>query len=209
MIDFESWQKGLLYQRPVYVVINKSYTKEVSDYFKTQNLALTNLDNQIVQLPPDTPVHELEQKGWLWVMDIASFKTIQKVDITPQTKVWDCCSGSGGKSIYLRHQFGNKFPLTVSDLRSSILENLKKRFSKLNFRLPDIKTLDLTIEILNDQKFDVIIADVPCSGSGTWGRNPENISRIKEHDILKYADLQKRITSNAILSLNSGGIYIT
>jgi len=57
----------------------------------------------------------------------------------------------------------------------------------------------------------MIIADVPCSGSGTWSRTPEQLYFFQEIKIEEYSKLQKRIASNAIPELQPGGsfVYIT
>ncbi|MGI8893531.1 MAG: hypothetical protein ACR2GN_08720, partial [Bacteroidia bacterium] len=66
-------------------------------------------------------------------------------------------------------------------------------------------------DILKDKLFDGIICDVPCSGSGTWARTPEDISCFKEDEIKNYLEKQKAIVINAAAHLTKSGklIYIT
>lgn len=126
--------------------------------------------------------------------------------------VWDCCAASGGKSIMLYDLYPD-IELTVSDVRESILVNLKKRFSetgitKYKSMVADLIHSPLTI---HHSPFDLIIADVPCSGSGTWGRTPEQLNYFEEKKIDEYSSLQKKIVSNVISHLLPGGylLYIT
>ncbi|MBI3883864.1 MAG: hypothetical protein HY305_06580 [Sphingobacteriales bacterium] len=58
---------------------------------------------------------------------------------------------------------------------------------------------------------DIILCDVPCSGSGTWSRTPEQLCFFKESEIERYSIRQKQIISNVIPSLKENGllIYIT
>ena len=60
-------------------------------------------------------------------------------------------------------------------------------------------------------QFDLIIADVPCSGSGTWGRTPEQLLYFEKESVSRYASLQKKILSSVSSSIKSGGylLYIT
>ena len=62
-----------------------------------------------------------------------------------------------------------------------------------------------------NESFDIIIADVPCTGSGTWARTPEQLHFFKNNEIEKYALLQRRIVGNALPHLKTNGhlLYIT
>ena len=131
----------------------------------------------------------------------------------PKTlKVWDCCAASGGKSILAVDVLG-KVNLTVSDIRESIIHNLRKRFERAGISQYQSFVIDVSKEVtqFQKQKFDLIICDAPCSGSGTWGRTPENLVHFKREQIFYYSNLQKQIASNVIASLNECGylLYIT
>ena len=104
-------------------------------------------------------------------------------------------------------------PITVSDIRESILANLKKRFSEAGIKKYRSFITDLSTENskLKTQNYDLIIADVPCTGSGTWSRTPEALSFFKEKEIERFNELQKKILTNIIPCLKKGGqlVYIT
>lgn len=125
--------------------------------------------------------------------------------------VWDCCAASGGKSIMAYDQF-NGIHLTVSDIRSSILINLDKRFKVAGIHKYHSFVADLSKEHTNDSTLilppDLIIADVPCSGSGTWGRTPEQLTCFQPVQVDQYALLQKKIVTSAVTSLKAGGYLL-
>ncbi len=127
-------------------------------------------------------------------------------------RVWDCCAGSGGKSI-MAYDLNPEIKLVVSDLRESILINLRKRFANAGIKNYTSFTIDLSNSAfsIDYSPFDLIIADVPCSGSGTWSRTPEQLYYFDARKIDEYAALQKRIVSNVIPHLRPGGylLYIT
>lgn len=134
--------------------------------------------------------------------------------IGTEISVWDCCAGSGGKSIMI-YDINPKVELTVSDKRESILANLKKRFNNAGIRNYKSLIVDLSqnkSEIKNlipiAIRTEIIIADVPCSGSGTWSRTPEQLYFFQERKIEEYSALQKRIVSNAIAQLQPGGLFV-
>jgi 16S rRNA (cytosine967-C5)-methyltransferase len=126
-------------------------------------------------------------------------------------KVWDCCAASGGKSIML-HDLYPSIDLSVSDIRESILINLKARFKSAGIRNYKSEVIDLNHPIKNSfPKFDLVIADVPCTGSGTWSRTPEQLYFFDEGKIETYTTLQQKIIGNILPQLKPGGylLYIT
>lgn len=126
-------------------------------------------------------------------------------------EVWDCCAASGGKSILLWDEYSD-VKLTVSDVRESILVNLKERFKRAGIK--DYRSFVADVGAPNfktQKKYDVVICDAPCSGSGTWSRTPEALYYFTKEKMHYYADLQKSIAANAAKAVKKGGyfLYIT
>jgi 16S rRNA (cytosine967-C5)-methyltransferase len=126
--------------------------------------------------------------------------------------VWDCCAASGGKSI-MAYDINSEIHLTVSDKRESIIKNLRRRFNRAGIKSYTSFVFDLSTSTKKEiiQKFDLVIADVPCTGSGTWSRTPEQLYHFDQQQIKKYSDLQKQIIENVVSYLKTGGylLYIT
>ena len=147
------------------------------------------------------------------VQDLGSQSTalIMKQDEKIEHEAWDCCAGSGGKSILLADLFPG-CRLTVSDIRESILINLSARLKEAGVENSRLFKADLTDQ--NDlprQSFNFIVADLPCTGSGTWSRNPEALYFFNPDSISAYRQRQEKIISNITSRLNKGGtlVYIT
>jgi len=124
--------------------------------------------------------------------------------------VWDCCAASGGKSILAYDLFKN-IRLTVTDTRKNILQNLDLRFAKAGVKNYTSFMADLSVAKPFKEKeksFDLIIADVPCSGSGTWARTPEQLLFFDNQQIEKYAQLQQKIVVNALPYLKNEGFFL-
>lgn len=127
-------------------------------------------------------------------------------------RVWDACAASGGKSILLADHLPLS-DLTCTDVRPSILNNLSKRLGRAGVPVTQIKSDDLSIK--RDRStygtFDLIVADVPCSGSGTWARTPEQLTNFDSGSIGDYETLQRKIVSNLLPQLHPGGylLYLT
>lgn len=142
-------------------------------------------------------VQPLVDKGWAYIQDISSFRCVyENKDIFRGNIVWDCCSGSGGKSLTMSKYAAPKH-LICSDVRQNILENLKNRFEKTPYKLPEHYTIDIlsekNIERKHSQSANVILADVPCSGSGTWRRSPEQLNGFDLKILESYSLRQKQI----------------
>jgi len=124
--------------------------------------------------------------------------------------VWDCCAGSGGKSILSFDIFAN-INLTVSDNRKNILESLRLRFGRAGIMNYKLVLADLQLSSASGflaEPFDLIIADVPCTGSGTWSRTPEQLTFFRKKNIDTYVALQRKIIENAVLHLGAHGFFL-
>lgn len=126
--------------------------------------------------------------------------------------LWDCCAASGGKSLLAVDSLPD-IELTVSDIRPSILRNLKERFDRAGIRHYESFVADLSHSPLttHHSPFHIVLCDAPCSGSGTWGRTPEQLYFFSKEKIAEYAALQKKIISHVIPHVAKGGylLYIT
>ena len=139
------------------------------------------------------------------------FNYLQKSDVylKKDVEVWDCCAASGGKSILLHDILHGHVNLHVSDIRPNILNNLRSRFKEAGIKNYHAFTANLLEEqsAIPEIKYDLIICDAPCTGSGTWSRTPEQTYFFDVVKIDEYASMQLKIASNAIPYLQSGGLF--
>jgi 16S rRNA (cytosine967-C5)-methyltransferase len=125
---------------------------------------------------------------------------------------WDCCCGAGGKSLEIFDAVPG-IKITATDSRATILKNFRERTEKYHSQL-STTVVDLELPLSKNffgSKFDGIIADVPCTGSGTWARSPENLKFFNEDAIQNYVKRQQTIIASALPFLKSNGtlVYIT
>lgn len=212
----KEWLMSLLKKPFVFVVIQNEYINVALAKIKELLIPYKSIEPNIIQVQNGTAIENVLEPYWYRIQDYSSQAT-KEYFIDNKEKNWlDCCSGSGGKSLLLL----DKIPqakLTVCDIRSSILDNLKKRFKLYNLQIP--QTINTSFEQRESiekyqlqQQFDHVIADVPCSGSGTWARTPENFYFFEHSSLnLKYTNRQRKIALNATDSLKNGAYlyYIT
>lgn len=181
---------------------------EIQNILTKEGIPFQEIDHLMLSIPNNTKVDEILPLNEKVVIQDASSQKVGRfikeyLPIQPRN-VWDCCAASGGKSIMLVDMFP-KFQLTVSDVRSSILFNLQKRFHQAKIKQYASFVADLTEPVAAEEEYDFIIADVPCSGSGTWARTPEQLVYFKEEEIQTYSSLQAEIVKNIIPALQKGG----
>lgn len=216
-VAVHAFAKSCLIQPDLFLRTRPGKQKVVLQKLNEANFAFVQEDEDGIRLPNNSKAEEvLKIDEEAVVQDLSSQKVLnafllQTSNDKLQTTVWDCCAASGGKSILAFDKLKN-IKLTVSDVRASILINLKKRFERAGIKNYQSFVADLTSGFQPPvSAFDLIICDAPCSGSGTWSRTPEQLLFFKAEKIEYYAGLQKKISLNASKYVKAGGyfLYIT
>lgn len=221
-IDHEKFSESFFIQPGLFLRMRPGHESEVKRklqdagfYFKDMGASCLSLPNNsrienIIELDKEAVVQDYNSQQTAGIFKLAHNNYLDGDHKLP-TIVWDCCAGSGGKSLLLYDNYPD-IDLTVSDIRESILVNLKKRFAKAGIKKYKSLICDLTNDLQTvTGNFDLIICDAPCTGSGTWSRTPEQLYFFHEKKIEHYAALQKKIVGNVVshLKINSFLAYIT
>ncbi|MDB5223944.1 MAG: Fmu (Sun) protein [Chitinophagaceae bacterium] len=216
-IDAEKFNASFLIQPDLFLRVRPGNNKRVMGKLAGAGISYKLVNEDCIVLPNSSKINdviELDKEAVVQdynSQNIAGFIQL-KAKNNKQPTVWDCCAASGGKSI-LAYDINPNIELTVSDKRESILENLKKRFAVAGIKKYHPFIADITAGNWQQQtkKFDLIICDAPCTGSGTWSRTPEQLFYFKKDMIEKYSVLQKKIIENIIPHIKPGGqlLYIT
>lgn len=158
------------------------------------------------------------KQGAIEIQDLASQFIAQAVAVKPGQKIWDACAGAGGKTLAIATRMNNKGVMVATDLHDYKLEELKRRVKRANvfnvrtFSWNGEEPLRLPKEVAQQQGFDWVLVDVPCSSSGTWRRNPDARWRFDETDTNELIQLQQKILQNAAPAVRKGGgalVYAT
>ncbi len=213
-IDVPAFIRSHFVQPRLFIRIHNGKERAVTTLLREAGIPYETITGQTLALDNGAPLNQLKKlKGLYEVQDLSSQQTASFFRARPGESWWDACAASGGKSILLK-QTEPAVSLLVSDIRQSILRNLDERFESAGIRDYRRKIIDLTSDpsvILGDEQFDGIILDAPCTGSGTWGRTPEMLSRFSAQGIARYVLLQQQMAAHAVRHLKPGCplIYIT
>ncbi len=120
----------------------------------------------------------------------------------------DACAGSGGKTLHLAHWSRGKAKIIAYDVRKNMLKKILNRSKK--WRLKNISIIENQRKIFKKfpKGFNGVLLDAPCSGIGTWRRNPDARWRLTELDIADYAEMQYELLVNMSLFVRVGGVLI-
>ena len=212
-IDKQKFASSFITQPLLFIRARTGKEEYVTNKLTALNIPFTKSNNNCFELSNATKVEAdfvlnkevvIQDKNSQQVLNFLLQKKPTKVP-----DVWDCCAASGGKSILLFDMLDGQINLDVSDIRESTLQNLQVRFKAAGIKkyYPFVADLLGSNKNLPQRKYDIIICDVPCSGSGTWARTPEQIAFFAEKNIGSYAIKQKHIARNALSFLQKDGLF--
>jgi 16S rRNA (cytosine967-C5)-methyltransferase len=124
------------------------------------------------------------------------------------SRILDCCAAPGGKTLILAERNAQAH-IVACEASPARLEALRHRLAPLGervvCRLADATALD------SKEEFDLVLADVPCSGTGTLGRNPEIRHQLTPEDLERQAGRERAIVIAALSAVRPGGrvVYST
>ncbi len=121
---------------------------------------------------------------------------------------WDCCAGAGGKTLHLMDLMQQNGKVLATDTRIPPLKELKKRARKYGIRGIRTQPHNAVRDEPFKKTFDGILVDAPCSGWGTWPRNPDARWRSSKRDVAQCANRQLKILNNASFCTRPGGTLV-
>ncbi len=144
-------------------------------------------------------------QGVFEIQDIASQLVGYAAAPKPGETWWDTCAGEGGKTLHLSALMENKGLIWASDRNTGRIATLRKRAGRaqaFNYRAV---TWNGGPFLPTKTKFDGILIDAPCSGVGTWQRNPHARWTTTPTDVSELAEIQLQLLNHAAPALKPGG----
>jgi len=154
------------------------------------------------------------QEGLVEVQDEGSQLAALLADAQPGMRVVDFCAGAGGKTLAMAAAMENKGRLVACDVLQGRVERAAARLQRAGVH--NVERRGLTSE--NDAwvkrhagGFERVLVDAPCTGVGTWRRNPDAKWKLTPDYVKELVDLQHRILASAARLVKPGGrlIYAT
>jgi 16S rRNA (cytosine967-C5)-methyltransferase len=164
-----------------------------------------------IRLPEAVSIEDSEPwgSGLVEVQDEGSQLLALACEAAPGETVLDLCAGAGGKTLALAAEMRNSGRLVASDTDRGRLSRMDLRLRRAGVTIVEPRLLDpgKELEALADlvDAPDLILVDAPCSGTGTWRRNPELRWRLDPHRLAQYVKLQSYLLDLAAEIIKPGG----
>jgi len=146
--------------------------------------------------------------GQFELQDLASQAVGLVCDPQPGETWWDACAGEGGKLLHLSDLMQNKGLIWASDRAMWRLQKLKRRAARARVFNYRVAPWDGGAKLPTRTRFDGVLVDAPCSGIGTWQRNPHGRWTTTPGDLRELAEVQIQLLTHASAKLMPGGRLI-
>ena len=168
----------------------------------------------VIESGPAATIAQAAERGLVYIQDEASQMVSLLLDPQGGERILDLCAAPGSKSSHIAALAEGKAWVVASDLHPQRLMALGATCRRLGIGSIDEVALDATgpLPFLESAiKFDRVLIDAPCSGTGTLRRNPEIKWRLRPDDIPRLADVQSRLLERANDMIARGGrlVYST
>ncbi|MDO9384908.1 MAG: RsmB/NOP family class I SAM-dependent RNA methyltransferase [Hyphomicrobiaceae bacterium] len=161
---------------------------------------------------PHVEAEAAHGKGWFEVQDEGSQIAAAIAAAGPRQQVLDLCAGSGGKTLAMAAAMQNTGQINAYDRDKSQLRPIFERLKRAGVR--NVQTMTAGDEAglrREGARFDLVLVDAPCTGSGTWRRKPDAKWRLKPQNLAQRQDEQRAVLELAARLVKPGGrlVYVT
>ncbi len=167
--------------------------KYLPEFFQLQNL--TNIT-----------AWEYFAEGYFNIQDESAGLACRLLDAKPGMRVLDLCAAPGGKSAYIAGLMHDQGEIVAVDRYEGRVRIVEKNLQRL--KIKSVKTIVANALEFNDEKFDRILADVPCSGTGTLTKKPDIKWKRDLLDLRSMNELQYDLLNKASSLVKPGGVLV-
>ncbi|MEZ5850256.1 MAG: RsmB/NOP family class I SAM-dependent RNA methyltransferase [Hyphomicrobiaceae bacterium] len=182
--------------------------------FGVEETALSPLGLRVrpPQGPGRTPNLQAEaafEAGWFEIQDEGSQIASLMAGAGPRLQVLDLCAGGGGKTLAMAANMQNTGQIFAYDSDRHRLKPIFQRVKRAGVRnVQVLKAGDTTALEAMGPRFDLVLVDAPCTGTGVWRRRPEAKWRLREHSIGHRQDEQREVLGRAAGLVKPGGVLV-
>ncbi len=210
LIDVDE-QSALLERAPLDIRVNSAKVDRASVAAELPEAQILEQSPYALRLPTGFPIanHPSIREGRAEIQDLGSQLIGDACHVHPGMTILDLCAGAGGKTLALAAAMRGQGRLIASDTNRNRLDQLGPRAIRAGTSSVETLLLNPGKESAMLSEFcgkcDVVLVDAPCSGSGTWRRNPETRWRLTPDRLQRTLNEQARLIAIAAEMVASGG----
>ena len=159
----------------------------------------------LLENPGDITKSDAFRDGWFYVQDPAAHMAVMLADIRPGMRVLDTCSAPGGKSFAAAIAMENSGSVLSRDISGNKLNLVMDGADRLGLSI--IETKEGDARDIAGGNYDVVIADVPCSGLGVIRKKPDIRFRTKA-ELDSIPELQEELLESIATAVKPGGVLL-
>lgn len=180
-------------------------------------LSNTALRGERAEFPPDSYVtndshpgsHPAHHSGAVYMQDPSAMSTVYAVKIPEGATVLDSCSAPGGKTTQLAAAVGDSGIVVANEYEKKRCRILQGNVERMGCRNTVVVNLDTAVLAETyPEKFDIVLADAPCSGEGMFRKNPQAIEEWSTENVVMCAERQREILGNVARCVRCGGTLV-
>ena len=217
--DLEAEMRALAQPAPLDLRVNllKATREEVREALRAEGIESepTPISPWGLRLPSRQPVTTgpAFRGGLVEIQDEGSQLVAALVDARPEMRVADWCAGAGGKTLALAMMMGNRGHILACDVSAPRLDGAVRRLRRAGVHNVERHLVAAGDKLLKRRAggFERVLVDAPCTGTGTWRRNPDASSRLRAADLEALLRKQAAILDQAARLVRIGGrlVYAT
>jgi 16S rRNA (cytosine967-C5)-methyltransferase len=154
------------------------------------------------------------KEGWFYVQDPASMWVSRFLDPQPGERILDMCAAPGSKTTHMAALMNNQGAITALDPKPERLAMLQENLERLQISIVETEVADArdwqatAPENSTSTRYDRVLVDAPCSGSGTLRKHPEILLHLRKMDLSGFIQQQTALLSRAFKHLKPGGTMV-
>ncbi|MGR3343792.1 MAG: RsmB/NOP family class I SAM-dependent RNA methyltransferase [Paracoccaceae bacterium] len=196
-VDSDAILTALQSRAPLFLRVNAVKTERAAvarklskDGISTKSHPLAQTALEVLENPRRVATSGAYRQGLVELQDAASQAVVEFLPLKDGQRVLDFCAGGGGKSLAMAA--AAKVNITAHDVDIKRMKNLPVRAHRAGVTIDIASHADLA-----RQHFDLVLCDVPCSGSGAWRRSPEAKWSLTQQRLADLCDIQASILNDA------------
>jgi 16S rRNA (cytosine967-C5)-methyltransferase len=147
------------------------------------------------------------EAGNFTIQDESSMLVAPLLNPKPDMHILDACAAPGGKTTHLAAKMKNQGKITALDIHKHKVKLIDSTAQRLGISIITTRALDVR-KLENDQHFDAVLLDAPCSGLGVIPRKPDIKWRKSSQEVKQLVLIQQQLLETVATKVRSGGILM-